>query len=171
MSSRQLVLVITWRWWCVKWNFVCSTFYSISGLYSVLESLQCIRLVTWPIDMKNFPWICGWFATVWPKEYIERRHSEPWKFFFLPKMGLLGSQASTRKNPIMNYEPLLSLFCLFLLSLVWLNNKTKFGIWLFDHWLAQPINLWRKHCHTDEKWYTTTKTNNMSTTVWNYTIV
>ena len=46
-------LVITWRWWCVKWNFVCSTFYSISGLYSVLESLQGIRLVTRPID-KNF---------------------------------------------------------------------------------------------------------------------
>jgi hypothetical protein len=27
------------------------------------------------------------------KEYIERRHGEPFKFLFLPKMGLLGSQA------------------------------------------------------------------------------
>ena len=98
MSSRQLVLVITWRWWCVKWNFVCSTFYSISGLYSVLEYLQCIRLVTWPIDMKFPPWICGWFAMIWHKEYMERRHSEPFKFLFLPKMGLLASQANTRKN-------------------------------------------------------------------------
>jgi hypothetical protein len=27
------------------------------------------------------------------KEYIERKHGEPFKFIFLPKMGLLGSQA------------------------------------------------------------------------------
>ena len=32
------------------------------------------------------------------KEYIERRHGEPFKFLFLPKMGLLGSQASNRKK-------------------------------------------------------------------------
>ena len=32
------------------------------------------------------------------KEYIERRHGEPFKFLFLPKMGLLGSQASTWKK-------------------------------------------------------------------------
>jgi hypothetical protein len=45
------------------------------------------------------------------KECIERRHGEPLKFLHLPKMGLLGSQASTRKkNPIMNYE----LHCKFL---------------------------------------------------------
>ena len=29
------------------------------------------------------------------KEIVERRHGEPIKFPFLPKMGLLGSQAST----------------------------------------------------------------------------
>ena len=34
------------------------------------------------------------------KEYVERRHGEPFKFLFLPKMGLLGSQSSIRiKNP------------------------------------------------------------------------
>ena len=33
-----------------------------------------------------------WFLI---KEYIERRHGEPFKFLFLPKMGLLGSQTST----------------------------------------------------------------------------
>ena len=36
------------------------------------------------------------------KEYIERRYGEPFKFLFLPKMGLLGSQASTRKKS--NYQ-------------------------------------------------------------------
>ena len=37
------------------------------------------------------------------KDYIERKHGEPFKFLFLPKMGILGSQASAIKNPIMNY--------------------------------------------------------------------
>ena len=32
------------------------------------------------------------------KEYRERRHGEPFKVLLLPKMGLLGSQASTRKK-------------------------------------------------------------------------
>ena len=32
------------------------------------------------------------------KEIVERRHGEPIKFLFLPKMGLLGSQASTEKK-------------------------------------------------------------------------
>ena len=32
------------------------------------------------------------------KKYIERRHGEPFKFLFLPKMDLLGSQASTWKK-------------------------------------------------------------------------
>ena len=41
--------------------------------------------------------------------YIERRHGEPCKFLFLPKMGLLGSQANTKKI-FMKYELLLSLF-------------------------------------------------------------
>ena len=32
------------------------------------------------------------------KEIVERRHGETIKFLFLPKMGLLGSQASTEKK-------------------------------------------------------------------------
>jgi hypothetical protein len=32
------------------------------------------------------------------KEYIDRRHGEPFKFLFLPKMGLLGSQAVLEKK-------------------------------------------------------------------------
>ena len=40
-----------------------------------------------------------------PKEIVERRHREPIKFLFLPKMGLLGSQASNEKKTLlMNYE-------------------------------------------------------------------
>ena len=39
------------------------------------------------------------------KEYRERRHGEPFKFQFLPKMGLVGSQAVIeKKSPIVNYE-------------------------------------------------------------------
>ena len=38
-----------------------------------------------------------------PKEIVERRHGEPFKFLFLPKMGLLGSQASTEKKLVVNY--------------------------------------------------------------------
>jgi hypothetical protein len=41
------------------------------------------------------------------KEYVERRHGEPIKVIFLPKKGLLGSQASTEKKSLMNYELLL----------------------------------------------------------------
>ena len=32
------------------------------------------------------------------KEIVERRHGETIKFLFLPKMGLLGSQASAEKK-------------------------------------------------------------------------
>ena len=32
------------------------------------------------------------------KEIVERRHEEPIKILFLPKMGLLGSQAGNEKN-------------------------------------------------------------------------
>ena len=41
------------------------------------------------------------------KKIVERRHVEPIKFLFLPKMGLLGSQASTEKKLVVNYEQLL----------------------------------------------------------------
>ena len=48
------------------------------------------------------------------KEIVERRHGEPIKFLFLPKMGLLGSQASTEKKMVINYELLLrAVFFLF----------------------------------------------------------
>ena len=39
--------------------------------------------------------VSGWIVS---KEIVERRHGEPIKFLFLPKMGLLGSQASTEKK-------------------------------------------------------------------------
>ena len=38
------------------------------------------------------------------KEIVERRHGELIKFLFLPKMGLLGSQACTEKILILNSE-------------------------------------------------------------------
>ena len=42
------------------------------------------------------------------KEIVERRHGEPIKFLFLPKMGLLGSQAGNEKKMlVVNYEQLL----------------------------------------------------------------
>ena len=50
-----------------------------------------------------------------PKEYIKRRHGEPFKFLFLPKMDLLGSQAVLEKGTILNYEQLFSsIFQLFM---------------------------------------------------------
>ena len=55
-------------------------------------------------NMKNQFWAVGcglgWTVKkkVWAKEYIERRHGEPFKFLFLPKMGLLGSQAVLEKK-------------------------------------------------------------------------
>lgn len=43
---------------------------------------------------------CGFMAhfSPNPKEIVERRHGEPIKFLFLPKMGLLGSQAGNEKT-------------------------------------------------------------------------
>jgi hypothetical protein len=42
---------------------------------------------------------CLFYALyVMVKEIVERRHGEPKKFLFLPKMGLLGSQAGNEKN-------------------------------------------------------------------------
>ena len=39
------------------------------------------------------------------KEIVERRHGEPIKFIFLPKMGLLGNQAGKEKKMlVVNYE-------------------------------------------------------------------
>jgi hypothetical protein len=36
--------------------------------------------------------------SVLDKEIVERRHGEPIKFLFLPKTGLLGSQAGNEKS-------------------------------------------------------------------------
>ena len=42
------------------------------------------------------------------KEIVERRHGEPIKLLFLPKMDLLGSQAGNEKKlQVVNYEQLL----------------------------------------------------------------
>jgi hypothetical protein len=42
--------------------------------------------------------ILVWWSRIYSKEIVERRHGEPIKFLFLPKMGLLGSQAVNKKN-------------------------------------------------------------------------
>ena len=56
------------------------------------------------------------------KEYLERRHGEPFKFLFLPKMVLLGSQASTRKKS--NYE-LWATLDLGFFKFSWAKKKSK----------------------------------------------
>ena len=38
------------------------------------------------------------FTILKHKEIVERRHGEPIKFLFLPRMGLLGSQAGNEKT-------------------------------------------------------------------------
>jgi hypothetical protein len=48
------------------------------------------------------------FITTEAKEIVEGRHGEPIKFLFLPKMGLLSSQAGNEKKMlVVNYEQLL----------------------------------------------------------------
>ena len=67
-------------------------------------------------------------------EIVERRHGEPIKFLFLPKMGLLGSQASTEKKKlVMNYELLLrAVFsCFQILYLVCLGLLFRFSQYPF----------------------------------------
>ena len=68
------------------------------GRGTIWYVVACPRI----IRTRMLKFLCECIQT---KEYIERRHGEPFKFLFLPKMGLLGSQASTRmKYPTMNYE-------------------------------------------------------------------
>ena len=50
--------------------------------------------------------LCSAFFIHVTKEYIKRRHGEPFKFLFLAKMGLLGRQAVLEKKS--NYEQLFS---------------------------------------------------------------
>ena len=63
---------------CIKYAIKVSDIIAIKKLFEKLFA----TLITW--------------ARI--KEYIERRHGEPFKFLFLPKMGLLGSQAVLEKK-------------------------------------------------------------------------
>ena len=45
--------------------------------------------------------------SVLTKEIVERRHGEPIKSLFLPKMGFWDSQVSTEEKLVMNYEYIL----------------------------------------------------------------
>ena len=67
---------------------------------------------------------CHEWATA--KEIVERRHGEPIKFLFLPKMGLLGSQASTEKK--IGYELWATFEGCFFMSknLIFLNLRSIF---------------------------------------------
>ena len=51
-----------------------------------------------PKGKNNFINVSREYFSTDAKEYIKRRHGEPFKFLFLPKMGLIGRQVSTRKN-------------------------------------------------------------------------
>jgi hypothetical protein len=83
-------------WWfyqlMIKWTQVQSQKYLAGSIFGgkYLHLIGCATL-------------CAKTAIVhylWGKlkEYIERRHGEPFKFLFLPKMGLLGSQAVLEKK-------------------------------------------------------------------------
>ena len=54
------------------------------------------------LDFQTFIHFTGieWSLVLWrwDKEYIERIHGEPFKFLFLPKMGLLGILAQNMKK-------------------------------------------------------------------------
>jgi hypothetical protein len=57
----------------------------------------------WLVEPFSFTFLC-----TTPKEIVERRYGEPIKFLFLPKMGLLGSQAGNEKKMlVVDYEQLL----------------------------------------------------------------
>ena len=77
-----------------------------------------------------------------------RRHGEPNRFLFLPKMGLLGSQAGNEKKSIMNYELLLR-------AVVWCFHGKKFNLFLLHcsvrtkklHKIkVRKYFLWIKNC-------------------------
>ena len=71
------------------------------GFFSYQNKVQSSWMVLWSkkyADVSLLPSI---------KEIVERRHGEPIKFLFLPKMSLLGSQGSTEKRLVMNFELLL----------------------------------------------------------------
>ena len=90
--------------------------YTLWWIYFIAKFiLKCINNLFWPkYWCKIVPWTLKCIKhkshfyrqpftifllpkRFWTKEYLEGRHGEPNKFLFLPKMGLLGSQAG-------NYE-------------------------------------------------------------------
>ena len=76
-------------------NFV--TFYCLYVNVKV-EQPESIFLFLYHHKKNNWRKLYLVTARPWTKEYIERRHGEPFKFLFLPKMGLLGSQAVLEKQ-------------------------------------------------------------------------
>ena len=56
------------------------------------------RLRLWPRNEAAVFCCANSVSKALAKEIVERRHGEPIKFLFLPKMGLLGSQACTEKK-------------------------------------------------------------------------
>ena len=88
-------------------NLIC---YGEYGIFALLKFIQ----------NNSFLWFC-----IKGKEIVERRHEEPIKFLFLPKMGLLGSQASTEKKMVVNSE---QLFRAVFSCLLWSNVRVK-SIW------------------------------------------
>ena len=67
------------------------------GFFSYQNKVQSSWMVLWSkkyADVSLVPSI---------KKIVERRHGEPIKFLFLPKMGLWGCQGSTEKEKI-GYE-------------------------------------------------------------------
>ena len=73
---------VSWKNWLVEWT---SNFFP----------RHCIHILDIP---HNWPLKSLYRSPAGSKKIVERRHGEPIKFLFLPKMGLLGSQASTEKK-------------------------------------------------------------------------
>ena len=90
-------------------NFYLS--FPIEGLFSCKEgSLPSV------LPVNSIPPFFRCFFLGFTKKMVEMRNGEPIKFLFLPvlpKMFLLGSQASTKKKMIMNHELLLKAFFIF----------------------------------------------------------
>jgi hypothetical protein len=82
-------LILKQSCWMMIWITI-----DISGQLLVLNQL---KQVYGPFGQSNMLSTFSWILQ-WSKEYIERRHGEPFKFLFLPKMGLLGSQAVLEKK-------------------------------------------------------------------------
>ena len=95
--------IITWCW--TKGKYHATTLELSQSVWSTVDQTQsyCSSIILFikhivhqtyyeSTSLTGMPESCG------GKEYIKRRHGESFKFLFLPKMGLSGSQASTRKK-------------------------------------------------------------------------